>query len=161
MSGIFVKSWQKRRNYNPRKQLLRGVPWDYRLLNLKNITSDILSRKSLVKYLSSIYIPTFPPWFPAFPPWFPAFPPWSPAFPPWFPVFPPWFLCPHPDSPHSHPDSLHSHPDSQCSHLSPHSAPWFSILAFTNSLFLQRTHSDSFCEVACKYWNIFTDNQLS
>ena len=117
-----------------------------------------MSRKSLVKCLSSIYIPVFSPWFPVFPPWFPAFPPWFPAFLPWFPafspwfiVFPPWFLYSHPYSPHSHPDSLRSH------HF-PHSVPWFSIPAFTDSLSLQRTHSDSSCEVACRYWNIFTDN---
>ena len=156
-----LKVDKKRRNYNPRKRLLRGVPWDYRFLNFKNITRDIMSRKSLVKYLSSIYIPalpswfpafsfwflTFPPWFLAFPRWFPMFPPWFSAFPPWFPSFPTWF-------PHSHCDSLHSH-------HSPHSVPWFPLPAFTDSLFLQRAHSDSFREVACKYWNIFTDNQLS
>ena len=52
----------------------------------------------------------------------------------------------HPDSPHSHPDSPHSlhfhpdsphspysHPDSPHSHHSPHSVPWFPILAFTDS----------------------------
>ena len=46
-----------------------------------------------------------------------------------------------PDSPHSHPYSLHSHsdppsshPDSPQSHHSSHSARWFPIPAFTDSL---------------------------
>ena len=34
-------------------QLLRGVSWDWLLLNFKNITRDILSSQILVKYLSS------------------------------------------------------------------------------------------------------------
>ena len=44
-------------------------------LNFKNIRRGILSRKSLVKYLSSIYIPTFQSWFPEFSSWFLTFPP--------------------------------------------------------------------------------------
>ena len=39
-----------------------------------------------------------------------------------------------PDSPHSDPDSPHSHPDTPHSHHSLHSAPRFSIPAFTDSL---------------------------
>ena len=159
-----LKVDKKRRNYNPRKRLLRGVPWDYRFLNFKNITRDILSRKSLVKYLSSIYIPalpswspafsywflTFPPWFSAFPPWFlafprwfPAFPRWFPMFPPWFPAFPPWFPSFPTWFPHSHRDSLHSH-------HSPHSVPWFPIPAFTDSLFLLVTNENNSLDVASK-----------
>ena len=104
---------------------------------------DILSIKIFLKQLSSIYIPAFHP----------------------------DSLHPHPNSPYSHPDSPRSHLDSPCfypdylwSHQFPHSIPWLSIPAFTDSLFLQKAHSDSFCKVACKackYWSIFTVNQLS
>ena len=69
MSGLHCsKLTKKRRNCNSRKQLLRGLPWNYLFFNFKNITRDILSSKILVKNLTSIYIPVFPPWFPAFPP---------------------------------------------------------------------------------------------
>ena len=62
MSGLHCsKLTKKRRNCNSRKQLLRGLPWNYLFFNFKNITRDILSSKILVKNLTSIYIPAFPP----------------------------------------------------------------------------------------------------
>ena len=116
--AYIVKSWEKRSNCNPRKQLLRGfffllrgVPWLF--LDFKNITRDILFSKILVKYLWSIYIRAFPPLFPAFPPWFPAFLPWFPTFPAFpiftlpFPAFPPW-LPAFPSFPSFHSPVSHS-----------------------------------------------------
>ena len=53
-----------------------------------------------------------------------------PDFPHSHPHFPHSF----PDSPRPHPDSPRSHPDSPQSHHSSHSARWFPIPAFTDSL---------------------------
>ena len=51
-----VQSWRKKSNYNPRKQMLRGVPWDKLFHNFKNIARDILSSKIFVKYLNTCQV---------------------------------------------------------------------------------------------------------
>ena len=54
--AYIVKSWRKKSNCNPRKQMLRGVPWDKLFYNFKNITRDILSSKIFVKYLNTCQV---------------------------------------------------------------------------------------------------------
>ena len=43
-------------NCNPRKKLMRGVPWEYLFHNFDNMTRDILSSKILVKYLNTYQV---------------------------------------------------------------------------------------------------------
>ena len=194
--AYFVKSWQKKKKLQPSEAAAERCSLRSTFPYFKNITRNILPRKSLVKYLSSIYISafqswfsTFPPWFstfplwfstfpswflpfpswfPAFPPWLPAFPLWFPAFLLWFPAFPLWFPAFSPWS-FAFPPWFHGFPSwfTAFPPWYPAFPPWFpafppwSIPAFTDRLFLQKMHSDYFCEVACKYWNIFTVNQSS